>query len=183
VQKIRLRSPSLDLAEAGFIHPERPTSYYITGPQTQQSKATFEGAAISAEQLFSQSHIPWPGSSYPWKVLHIPSTQIPRSVRSQTLQPAGFERLGNTEPPTKRTRKGKQTRIRIRMKLAKGKQSEEARRKAAELAEAAEKDKRTQRNREKKIKKKAREKAKKAASGGPGGEVAVAGDESGSGDD
>lgn len=181
VQKIRLRSPSLDPAEAGFVQPRRPMSYYITGPETEDTKANFEAAAISAEQLLSQSRMPWPGSSYPWRVLHIPSTQIPKAVRSQILQPAGFERLGNTEPPNKRRRKGKQTRIRVRMKLAKGKQREEAKRKAAEEAEAAEKEKRTKRNREKKVKKKAREKAKKAA--GAGGEATVPGDESGSGDE
>lgn len=184
-QRIMLRSPSLDPAEAGFVQPRRPASYYTTGVPSDESKATFEASAISTEQLFSQSRIPWPGSRYPWKVLHIPSTQIPQTVRSQILQPAGFERLGNTEAPTKHRRKGKQTRIRIRMKLAKGKQRDEAKRKAAEDAEAAEKEKRTKRNREKKVKKKAREKAKKAAGAGAGagGEAVVVGDDSGSGDD
>lgn len=181
VQKIRLRSPSLDPAQAGFIQPRRPNSYYMTGPQTRESRSTFEAAAISAEQLLALSRQPRPGSSYPWKVLHIPSTQIPRKVRKQVLQPTSFERLGNTEAPKKHRRKGKQTRIRIRMKLAKGKQREEAKRKAAEEAEAAEKEKRTKRNREKKVKKKAREKAKKAAAGG--GEAIAPYDDSGSGDD
>ncbi|KAM0713532.1 hypothetical protein Q7P37_010494 [Cladosporium fusiforme] len=164
VQKIRIRSPSVDLADAGFLRPNRPQSYYFAEPANGEEKAELAAAALSGEQILKLSTLPRPGCAYNWKVLHIPSSQVSRAARLQT--PAGFSKLGQLEAPTKRKRAGKKLRIKMRTKAAASKAKQEAAQKTKEAKEEAEKEKRTRRNREKKVKRKAKEKAKKAEGGG-----------------
>lgn len=170
VQKIRIRSPSVDLAEAGFLKPGRPQSYYFAEPANGEEKAALAASALSGEQILQLSTLPRPGSAYHWKVLQIPSSQLSRAARLQA--PAGFSKLGQLEAPTKRRRAGKKLRIKMRTKAAASKAKQEAAQKAKEAKDEAEKEKRTRRNREKKVKRKAKEKAKKAE-GGDGGDDAT----------
>ena len=160
IHRIRLRSPSVQLREPGFTRPERYSSYYFTRLPSNEDKEAFRAAALSAQQVLDISHQPWPGSSYPWKVLQIPASCVSRSVQIQTS--TTFSKLATGEDESKRKRPGKKARIKIRTKLAASRSQKEAARKAAALKEAAEREKRTQRNREKKVKKKMREKAKKS---------------------
>lgn len=163
VQKIRIRSPSIDLADAGFLRPGRPHSYYFAEPANGEEKAALVASALSGEQILKLSTLPRPGSAYNWKVLHIPSSQLSRAARLQA--PAGFSKLGQIEVPAKRRRAGKKLRIKMRTKAAASKAKQEAAQKAKEAKDEADKEKRTRRNREKKVKRKAKEKAKKAEGG------------------
>lgn len=163
-QKIRIRSPSLDPATTGFLHPGRPTSYYLAEPLSEKAKAEIEASAISGKQVLDLSTLPQPGCAYEWKVLHIPASQVSRAARVAVAEQiaAGFSRLGKFEAPAKRRRTGKKLRIKIRSKAEAAKAKQQAATQAKEAKEEAEKEKRTRRNREKKVKRKAKEKAKKA---------------------
>lgn len=163
VQKIRVRSPSVDPTQVGFLKPSRPQSYYFAETASGQDKAAFNASAISAEQILKLSTIPRPGSAYNWKVLHMSADQLSRAARLQT---EGFAKLGRLEAPSKRRRAGKKLRIKMRTKAAATKAKQEAAQKAKEAKDEAEKEKRTRRNREKKVKRKAKEKAKKTEGGG-----------------
>lgn len=170
VQKVRIRSPSVDPAEAGFLQPHRPRSYYFAAEPGSDAKAAFDASALSGEQILKLSSVPWPGSAYNWKVLHIPQSQVSREARVQMA--TAFSKLGNLEPPTKRRRAGKKLRIKMRTKAAATKAKQEAAQKAKDAKEEAEKEKRTRRNREKKVKRKAKEKAKKTEGGAEGADAA-----------
>jgi len=175
--RIRLRSATPPTGDSGFVDPKRPSSYYFASPLSDSEKDNLDDSALSGAQVLVCSQAPWPGSAYPWKVLHLPPSVLTRPARSQNsaYQDAallakltgreGFERK-------KRTRKGKKTRIQIRTKLT-------ASRNAAKTKEAEEREKRTRRNREKKVKKKAKEKAKKAGEGvtEASGDAAMGGDD------
>jgi hypothetical protein len=163
-QKIRIRSPSLDPATTGFLHPDRPTTYYLAEPLSEKMRSEIEASAISGKQVLELSTLPQPGCAYEWKVLHIPEAQVSRTARIAAAEqtPAGFSRLGKFEAPAKRRRAGKKLRIKIRSKAEAAKAKQQAATQAKEAKEEAEKEKRTRRNREKKVKRKAKEKAKKA---------------------
>lgn len=175
-QKIRLRSPSLNIADAGFAQPARNRSYYFAFPADGQKKFNFEASALSTSQIFSLSHHPWPGSVYPWKVLHISVSDLSRIQRLQLSQhapPSGSSMLGKLDSPPKRRRLGKKARIAVRQKHRAEVAKQEQASKSKEVKETEEKEKRVRRNREKKLKRRAKEKAKKAAGG-----LADAGEES-----
>ena len=160
-QKIRLRSPSVDRTNAGFIRPGRQPGYYFTKAPSSLEKQQIEAAALSGLQVLEKSKTPWPGSTYSWKVLNLPAASVHKTLR--THQASIFNRILDGEMPHKRTRLGKKSRVRLRMKRA-ARQNERSNAKAAaETKEAAEREKRTLRNREKKVKKKLRDKAKKVA--------------------
>lgn len=163
VQKIRIRSPSIDPAEAGFLQPHRPRNHYFAEKPGGDARAAFDASVLSGEQILKLSTLPWPGSAYNWKVLHIPQSQVSREARVQMA--AQFSKLGNLEGPTKRRRAGKKLRIKMRTKAAATMAKKEAAQKAKDAKEEAEKEKRTRRNREKKVKRKAKEKAKKTEGG------------------
>jgi hypothetical protein len=176
-QKIRIRSPSLDPATLGFLHPRRPTTYHLAEPLNETARAAIEVSAISGKQVLELSTLPQPGLAYEWKVLHINSSQVSRAARIAMAEqiPAGFSRLSKFEAPAKRRRAGKKLRIKIRSKAEAAKVKQQAALQAKDAKEEAEKEKRTRRNREKKVKRKAKEKAKKAE----GGDGAVGLDDSG----
>ena len=179
-QKIRIRSPSLDPATIGFIHPRRPQSFYLAEPLSEKAKAEIEASAISGKQVLELSTLPQPGCAYEWKVLYVPASQVSRAARIAAAEqaPAGFSRLGKFEAPAKRRRAGKKLRIKIRSKAQAAKAKEQAALQAKDAKEEAEKEKRTRRNREKKVKRKAKEKAKKAEGGDDGAaDMADSGDE------
>ncbi|KAF2478587.1 hypothetical protein BDY17DRAFT_328123 [Neohortaea acidophila] len=154
VHKIRLRSPSVDSGKAGFIQPERNSDYYFTSPINNVEKQNIILAAVTGKQVQERAKQPWPGSAYPWKVLHLSSTHLHKSMRRPI--PAVFSKVVDDSSPKKRTRPGKKYRIRVRAKKA----ASEA---AVASKELAERENRARKNREKKLKKRARDKVKKAA--------------------
>ena len=163
--RIRLRSPSLDPEKVGFVRPHRYQGYYFARELTAEEKNQMENAAVTGRQVLSHATSPWPGTAYPWKILHLPSSRSAKALPSQLHIP----RLGDPSPAKKRTRPGKKYRIKIRKKAAAALEKKEERKAQEEKREAEEREKRTRRNREKKVKRKAKEKAKKA-DGAKGGE-------------
>ena len=158
-QKIRLRSPSIDPANAGFVQPRRPESYYFAAPPTGKQERELEAVALTGNEMVALSQTYRPGCSYSWKVLHLPPSGLSKELQLDI--PSGLSRLVGDADSKKRTRPGKKYRIKIRKKLAAKSAAADARKAAAEAKEIAEQEKRTRRNREKKVKKKAKEKAKK----------------------
>lgn len=159
VAKIRVQTPPLATGEPGFVIPDRDQSYYFTKELANDTKEMLSQAAVSGQDVLMRSKCNWPGSSYPWKVLHIQNTKRQRLSLSNanTL----FAKLCDSPSHAKRKRPGKKTRVKVRTKAAMVKARQDESRKAAEQKEAEEREKRTRRNREKKVKKKQREKAKK----------------------
>lgn len=153
--RIRLKSPSVDPERIGFLRPHRSPSYYYATPLSEEEK----GVALRGDQVLACAKVPWPGSAYGWKVLHLPPFGLSKDLRttSQSILP----QLTGAESRSRRTRPGKKYRIKLRRKAAEGARKKEERRKVEEDKVAAEKEKRTRRNREKKVKRKAKEKAKK----------------------
>lgn len=164
VHKIKLRSPSVDYDQAGFIQPKRNQAYYFAKALSTKEKENIEAAATSGHQVLAQSQSLRPGSAYSWKVLHLPASGLSKSIRTQEANT--FRKLVDDSGPRERTRPGKKYRIKLRTKRAALREKQEAAKVAEEAKEAAEREKRTRRNREKKVKKKVREKAKKAESRG-----------------
>lgn len=120
-----------------------------------------QSTALTGEQVLAQARIPWPGSSYSWKVLHLPLSNVQKSIRPQQLEP--LRNLVNDNLQAKRKRPGKKYRIKLRRKQAALQAQRDARKAAAETKEAAKREKRTRRNREKKVKRRERDRAKKSA--------------------
>lgn len=167
--KIRLRSPTPTNAQPGFIRPSRDISYYLADSLTSSQYSRVAAVAVTGEQVLARAYTPWPGSTYPWKVLLLPASASGKSLKSQTR--SEFARLVDQDAPTKRKRLGKKARLKLRTKVASQKRQQEAKREASERKEADEREKRTRRNREKKVKKKLRDKAKKT--GATGDDVAT----------
>jgi hypothetical protein len=164
VAKIRLQSPEAQDKEPGFTRAQRDRTYYLTDPTTADQQQRFERSAFTGGQILAQSRIPWSGSTYAWRAIHIPCTRKQRLSLAATG--AVFEKLLGPAIPATRKRKGKAARIKIRKQIADRKAKEEQKRKQAEDNEVADREKRTRRNREKKVKKKLREKAKKQPGAG-----------------
>lgn len=159
LQKIRLRSPSVTDAEPGFVHLERENHYYFAETLSPTGEQRLNSVALSGAQVLARSHIQWPGSTYDWKVLQLPS--YTNSASSRAAIPAVLPKLATDDAVAKRRRPGKKSRIKTRTRLAAERLRRKETQKSALEKEAAEREKRTQRNREKKVKKKLREKAKK----------------------
>lgn len=162
-RKIRLRSPTPTNADPGFIQPRRVSSYYFASI-SQDERLRFEAAAISASQVLSQSTMPRPGSAYPWRVLHLPLSQVSQPIRHELRKASISTTLVKPtgDDVKKRKRVGKKARIALRTKLSSTRLQQAEASKAVELKEAAERAKRAERNRLKKLKRRAREKAKKS---------------------
>lgn len=159
--RIRLRSQSVDKEKAGLVQPSRDSGYYFARPTTSSEKVHYEAAALSGKEVLAQAQIPWPGSEYAWKVLHLPLSAIPKGVRIEQQQT--FQKLIDAPTLSKRTKPGKKYRIKLRQKRAQREAHQNATKIAAEAREAAQREKRTKRNREKKVKKRQRDKAKEIA--------------------
>ncbi|KJX98680.1 hypothetical protein TI39_contig397g00031 [Zymoseptoria brevis] len=164
LSKIRLASPDPTNATPSFVVPNRNLSYYFTDTLQPHERQNFEAAAVSGQEVIALSHMTWPGCAYEWRVLHVKPTKKQRQALARC--DALYAKPGGDSGATcKRTRPGKQSRLKIRAKQAAIRAEEEENRKAAELKEAAEREKRTRRNREKQQKKRSREKAKKVSEG------------------
>jgi hypothetical protein len=159
VAKIRLQSPEAQDTEPGFTRPQRDQSYYFTGTTSDDQQQRLAESAFTGDQIVAQSRIPWGGSAYAWRAIHIPCKRKQRL--SLAASNAIYEKLLGPAIPTTRKRKGKAARIKVRKQIADRKAKEAQKRKQADESEVADREKRTRRNREKKVKKKLREKAKK----------------------
>lgn len=145
--------------------PERPLSYYIATPATAAEKARYVSAAISGEDIIQLSKMPWPGMSYEWRIISTTSSQSTK-LRTPGAVGSSSTRLTDAADQSEhtfnagRTRLGKKSRIKLRIKLqtkvAKQKEKEEA----EKAKEAHLRDKKTRVNRAKQLKK--REKARLA---------------------
>lgn len=67
--KIRLRSPTPQTGEAGFVDSGRPSKYYFADAT---DKSSYISTALSGADILKLAKQPWPGSAYPWKVLQLP---------------------------------------------------------------------------------------------------------------
>ena len=159
-QKIRLRSPSVDNSNPGFIRENRDASYYFTNGLSELEEEALRVSALTGEQVIELAKSYRPGSAYSWKVLHIAGSKHARLGHSGAVQM--FRKLADEEESQRRKRPGKKARLKVRVKQDVLRKQQLAAKAASEAKDAAEKEKRTKRNREKKVKKKLREKAKKA---------------------
>lgn len=159
-QKVKLRSPSIDNSNPGFIQPDRDRNYYFANGLSAIEKENVEAAALTGQQILELSKSYRPGSAYEWKVLDLPKSPLSKTLRG--ANGSAFRRLTDRDDSRGRRRPGKKARIKVRAKQDALKEQQLAGKAASEAKEAAEREKRTKRNREKKVKKKMRDKAKKA---------------------
>lgn len=166
--RIRVNTPPVDVGDAGFLSARDNSYYFASAPSTERQEE-FRSAAVTGQDVLSRAHGIWPGSAYPWRVLHLPSTKKQRSMLAN-VGSLSSKLIGN-DVAVSRKRPGKKARLKIRTKAVAAKARQEQKQRQAELKEAAEQEKRTRRNREKKVKRKQREKAKKAAESGAADQV------------
>ncbi|KAK5703184.1 hypothetical protein LTR97_004133 [Elasticomyces elasticus] len=157
--KIRLRSPTPQTTAPGFVVHERNLKYYLAESPTSADKDDYESAALSGTEVVALSRNPWPGSAYPWKVLHV-SLQGRRKLAVSTEK--GAAPGPTSASATKRKQPGKKARIQIRVKLAAQRAEAGKQQIDAKAREIADRDKRVRLNRVKTLRKRAREKASKA---------------------
>lgn len=166
-QTIRLRSPSADLDRvAGFLGSGRDEGCYFAGEASEEKKAEYQDVAVTGEQVRDMSRLKCTGCVYAWKVIRFPVSASTKPGDVKAVLGAEVEE----EQQKKKCRKGKKSRIRIRVKAEKSRVKKEELGKLKEELERADREKRARRNREKKFKKRARDKAKKAAGGGDAGD-------------
>jgi hypothetical protein len=161
-QKIRLRSPSVDISNPGFIRAARDLSYYFANTLSLSDKENLAASALSGPQIIELSKSYRPGSAYNWKVLRLSASNLSKSLRDSNI--SAFRKLVDDHEPRKRKRPGKKARVKVRIKQEQLEEQRLTRQATVEAKEAAEREKRTKRNREKKVKKKMRDKAKKVES-------------------
>ena len=161
VHKVRVRSPSADEARLGKVLYSRKLEHYFTGRPTEQERQQFHDAAQSGASIRSLSKSAWPGCALSSKVVHLSSSQLSPSLRTELGVPAESTPSATSPVPAKRTRPGKKYRLKIRKKHQKLIAQEETRNAAQSEKEAAEREKRTRKNRERKAKRKKKENEKK----------------------
>lgn len=156
-QVIRIRSPTPEDTDPGFINPYRKQSFFFAGVPSAIQAEQYALAAVSGHDIVERSRSYWPGSRYEWKVtswpLAGPKIKLQTKVSPQST-------ISDTTP-AKRTRLGKKSRIRKRQALEVKRKKAESEMATKADKERAEREKRAKRNREKKLKKRARDKLKK----------------------
>jgi Fungal protein of unknown function (DUF2011) len=155
IQRVRLRSPSVENQAAGFIIPGRGSGYYFTGDINGARQAELNAVAAEGEDILQQAQSSWPGCALPWRVTTITPAGLMLGVSVSDID-------STFNLHVQRTRPGKRRRIALRKQAQKLKEKKEQAERTLQEKIEAEKGKRTRRNREKKVKRKAREKAKKA---------------------
>ncbi|KAK5676849.1 hypothetical protein LTS10_010613 [Elasticomyces elasticus] len=163
--KIRLRSPTPQTTAPGFVVHERNPNYYLAEPPSSADKDKYESAALSGAEVVALSCTPWPGSAYPWKVLHV-SSQGRR--KSSVSTDRGAAPAPAPASAAKRKQPSKKARIQIRVKLAAQRVENDKQQTDAKAREVADREKRVRLNRAKTLRKRAREKARKAGVGKDG---------------
>ena len=163
---IRIRSLTPENEEAGLVDPHRDRRYYFVGQRTPGEVQQYALAAVSGEEVLARSRSYWPGSVYPWKIIHIRAAQAKSAFRADNTS----MNIMLAEDSTRRRRLGKKGRIRKRQKYAK--REARAKEQSVVLAEKERlaREKKARRNREKKFKKRARDKTKKSGLEGERGD-------------
>lgn len=177
VQKIRLRSPSLDPDRpAGFVVAARPQSYYFAPSLASAAKnAEYADAAVAGDEVVRLARATrWPGCAVPWKVsvVDAASGRLRRALERHVVDGAEG---GDGEK--RRRRKSKKARIALRKKREQGLERKQAAERQKMEKEEHERAKRAEKNRKQKLKRREKERAKKAAERGEaGGEVEAGGE-------
>ncbi|OMP83851.1 hypothetical protein BK809_0005232 [Diplodia seriata] len=182
IQKIRLRSPSLDPDQpGGFTNPSRPHSYYFAPAlDDDASSVQKRGSAVSGADVLARAARIWRGCAVPWRVtvLDLSGRKLARVCKGHGEPVADGGGVGGSDDDGARQpgrrRKSKKARVALRKKHAKGLERMEAAARAAREKEEAERAKRMEKNRKQKLKRREKERARKAgergeAGGGGGG--------------
>lgn len=173
-----VRSPSPTSAtateqEGRFLRPRHESHYLATASPTRL--AQYKASAISLSTLSTLSHTPWPGTSLPWRVTHLPSSRLSKSLRHHHHHQPRPQPSTVATASTCRSKPNKKRRILLRQRLAalqpkskpkppQSKPKPVTRTPTGEIElPPEEREKRTARNREKKLKRRQREREKKAA--------------------
>ncbi|KAG8532822.1 uncharacterized protein KY384_002700 [Bacidia gigantensis] len=154
-RKIALRSPTPVRGDGGFVVARRPKSYYFIQQASEDQESQYRDATISGEGILAGLAIKWKGSELPWRVSHVTSSIRPALRSTNGGDPAGDR--------TKRTRKGKKSRIAARTRIAEISKRKMAEQRQKIEEEEAEKLKRMNKNREKKLKRRQKKRDTKAA--------------------
>lgn len=160
IQFIRLRSPTpqdQDSDTDGITFQPRPIAFYRSRTLSDALAAEYEAAALTGTQVMALSQRHYPGLICPWKVISADKCNITDSSQS-------------ADQKTKRTRAGKKTRLRRRMKLADAIAKQQKELEALAEKERHLREKKTRTNRDKKLKKRARDKLKKTLGTRPDGD-------------
>ena len=160
-RKIRIRSPSVDTTNPGFVRHRDPSHHFANTPSLSD-KENLEASALTGQQIADLSKSYRPGSAYSWKVLNLSASNLAKSIQESGV--SAFQKLMDDHEPPKRKRPGKKARVKVRIKQETLEKQQLAGQATAKAKEAVEREKRTRRNREKKVKKKMRDKAKKVES-------------------
>ncbi|KAL0262706.1 hypothetical protein SLS55_001677 [Diplodia seriata] len=188
VQKIRLRSPSLDPDQpGGFVNPSRPHSYYFAPALDDDASSVQKRvSAVSGADVLARAARIWRGCAVPWRVTVVDPSgrKLARVCKGHGEPVADADGVGGVggsdgdddgaRQPGRR-RKSKKARVALRKKHAKGLERKEAAARAAREKEEAERAKRMEKNRKQKLKRREKERARKAggrgeAGGGGGGD-------------
>ena len=155
IQKVRLRSPSVEDQAAGFVISSREPCYYFTGDIKGAKQAELNAVVVEGEDILQRAQSLWSGCALPWRVTTITPAGLTLGVSVSDIDSTSGLHV-------RRTRPGKKRRVALRKQAQKLNEKKEQAERALQEKIEVEKEKRTRRNREKKVKKKAREKAKKA---------------------
>lgn len=169
VQKIRLRSPSLDPDRpAGFVVAARPQSYYFAPPLASAANgADYADAAVAGDEVVRLARATrWPGCAVPWRVsvVDAASGRLRRALEGHVVD--GAE---GRDEEKRRRRKSKKARIALRKKREQGLERKQAAERQKLEKEEHERAKRAEKNRKQKLKRREKERAKKAAERGEAG--------------
>ncbi|KAL9053921.1 MAG: hypothetical protein Q9162_004494 [Coniocarpon cinnabarinum] len=159
---ISLQKP--DSQSSGFLRPRRNVSPYFK--PSAAGLASLQASTLSYSTLHDLSNQPWPGCDLRWRVTHL---SLPRSAqrKNNTHLQTPLSSPDSGDSFTKRCRKGKKSRLKLRLKcraqVAKREQEDKLREEEKERVADKERhlrEKKSKENRRKQLKR--REKARVA---------------------
>lgn len=161
---ISLRSPSPD-ATFNSTATCRPSSYYFTSSLPQATltnlRKSYNDSAISTTALLKKSQFSWPGTSLPWRVIHLPAHRkqvVIHNFVSQSTATLPTEISASEDKVIRRrTRPSKKRRDLLKLKAAK----RQALIDESKTKEEHEREKKNRKNRERKLKRRAKERREK----------------------
>ncbi|KIV93171.1 hypothetical protein PV10_04408 [Exophiala mesophila] len=172
---------NISLHKTQFLRPRRPDSYYFTSalPTSTLSRLSsqYSETALSTTDILTRAKsTKWPGTSLPWRVIHVKLAQPTKTPTPTTTSRSSTQPSSSSRPQRINPRPSKKRRLVLRRRSAAQADLVEK----AKAADEAEREKRTRRNREKKVKRKEREKRKKqdAAAASLGTETQPVGEDS-----
>lgn len=161
---ISLRSPSPDPTSTS-VATSRPSSYYFIASLPQSTLTalckSYLDSAISGTALFEKSQTSWPGTSLPWRVIHLPThrKQLVIDATASNSTAVVPITLSAIEDRANRhhCRPSKKRRDLLKQKAAK----RQAIIDESKTKEEHEREKRNRKNRERKLKRRAKERREK----------------------